>query len=249
MADLIQKNNEPFVPEPKGGNGSDIIAIVFLVAALACCTAFLFTSKTVLLAAGAVLFIISTVIFLANRPQDRHSTYTPGKFYGDMGERRAGSILETYLPDDCTVIQNARVYFDGKTSEIDNIVIGSSGVFIVEVKNMKGRIYGDYNEQYWLQDKIDQYDIEHKKEFYSPVKQVGTHIYRLANFLRDNKIFTNISGAVYFTNPQASVRVVGEQGNIPVFSFHSTQKLIEYINSGDSELSEDTIKRIIEVLK
>ena len=246
MADLIQKNNEPSAPEPNNSGGK-ITAVIFLIVAVLCGLFFVGTHSVIALVIGALSLFISFIAFVSGIT---FSGYTPeSKRYGDAGERRTGTILERYLPDSYTVIQNVHVTYNGKSSEIDNIIIGKSGVFVVEVKNVKGTVTGNFEDQKWHQDKIDRYDIEHEKEFYNPVKQVGTHIYRLANYLRDNKIFTRISGAVYFANPQTGVYVDGEPKDIPVFTYRSTQALLDYIESGTASLSENTIKKIVQLLQ
>jgi len=245
MADLIQKDQEPSAPAPKN-KGNKIAALIFLVLAVVCGLVYWKTNLTVVLAVGGGALLISFINFIAgiNFP-----TYTPeAKRYGDMGERVTGSILERYLPDGYTVIQNAKIYYDDGVSETDNIIVGRTGVFVVEVKNIKGYITGDYADRDWHQDKTDRYGIEHEKEFYSPVKQIGTHIYRLANFLRDNKIFTHINGAVYFANPATEVELTGEPNNVPVFTHDTTQELLDYIMSGTANLSESKIQKIIQLL-
>lgn len=248
MAKLIKKENEPNAPEPSGG-GSPIIGIVFLAFAIACGVGFLMTELFAALAFGTLFLVISIISFIAALPSENPKFSSPGKYYGDMGERRTGQILENCLPEGYTVIQNAVVHFGEGKSEIDNIVIGRTGVFIIEVKNGKGTIKGDYEWKDWIKDKTDRYDIDHRTEFYNPVKQVGTQIYRLANYLRDNRIFTNISGAVYFANPQTRVEISGKSKDIPVFTYRTTQGLIDYIMQGDADLSPKTIQRIIELLK
>ena len=242
MADLIQKNNKPSAPEPNH-TGNKIVAFIFLAVAVICGMFYLETHSVVALAIGGFALLISFIAFMTGLT---FPSYTPeAKRYGDMGERRAGSVLEQYLPDGYTIIQNAKIHYGDGVSEIDNIIVGRTGVFIVEVKNMKGTIYGNYEDKYWLQDKVDQYDIEHKKEFYSPVKQIGTHIYRLANHLRDNKIFTHINGAVYFANPVTSVYIGGESNDIPIYTYHTTHALLDYIMSGTANLSDSTIQKIV----
>ena len=248
MAKIIQKNNTPS-PEPEPNNSfSTFIAALLFILGLIGIGVFIFTSSFISIVLGILMLFISTVTFLSTTKNETPAFSTPGKIYGDMGERKTGFILEHCLPDEYRVIQNSIVTYNGEKSEIDNIVIGKSGVFIIEVKNMKGKIFGDYKDKNWTQYKIDQYNIEHQKEFYNPVKQVGTHIYRLANYMRDNRIFTNINGAVYFANSNSDVKLTGEHGNIPVFNYASTRKMIDYITNGDANLSDKTINRIIELL-
>ena len=246
MAKLIQKNNEPSVPEPDN-SGSKIAAILFLLSAIACGVIFIATKSVFSIVLGGVLLAVAFIVWLVSIAAGTDFT-SAKKRYGDAGERQTGYMLEQILPEEFTIVQNAVVTYEGGHSEIDNIVIGKTGVFIIEVKNMKGDIYGDYESRYWLQDKTDRYGIDHQKDLYSPVKQVGTHIYRLANFLRDNKIFTHISGAVYFVNPETDAIIKGEPKDIPVFDYDSTQEMINYIMNGNANLSGRTVERIIQLL-
>jgi len=77
---------------------------------------------------------------------------------------------------------------DGKTSQIDHILVSKKGVFVIETKNISGRIYGSDNEQKWMQ--VLNYGHV-KNPFYSPVKQNETHIYRLKNVIGVNVAMSN----------------------------------------------------------
>ena len=105
------------------------------------------------------------ICFIAFYSDIFSTSYTPeSKIYGDAGEQKAGTILKRSLPDGYTIIQNVRVTYNGRSSEIDNIIIGKSGVFVVEVKNVKGTVTGNYERMHRLQNKTDRYNIEHQKE-------------------------------------------------------------------------------------
>ena len=69
---------------------------------------------------------------------------------------------------------------NGKTSQIDHIFLCKYGIFVVETKNYAGRIYGDDSQQNWTQ--VLNYGNT-KNQFYNPVKQNATHIYRLKDKL------------------------------------------------------------------
>ena len=244
MADLIRNENTPNSPEPKNSGRFTAGVILLLLAVIFAASGFITGHYALLLV--FLLLLISGFAVLPRRSADEQNY--EAKMYGDRGERQAGFLLEKCLPDGYTVIQNTVVlYKDGK-SEIDNIIVGKTGVFIVEVKNMKGIIYGDYEDKKWLHYKIDQYDIEHKEVFKNPVKQVGTQIYRLANFLRDNKIFTHINGGVYFINRASKLSIGGKPNDIPIYTYDSTQGLIDFIMRGNANLSDKSIKRIIQLL-
>ena len=69
---------------------------------------------------------------------------------------------------------------DGRTTEIDQIVVNTNGVFVIETKNYAGKVYGDDTCSEWTQVLADG-KLTHKH--YNPVKQNGTHVYMLKNAL------------------------------------------------------------------
>lgn len=70
---------------------------------------------------------------------------------------------------------------DGYTSQIDLIMVGVRGVYVIEVKMFENaRIYGDCKKSKWYY-----YRGGKKYEIYSPVKQNQKHIEYLKTFLSD----------------------------------------------------------------
>ncbi len=70
---------------------------------------------------------------------------------------------------------------DGMTSQIDLLMIGSKGIYVVEVKMYaNASIYGDGKKSQWY------YYLGGKKyDIYSPLKQNEKHIQYLKTFLKD----------------------------------------------------------------
>ena len=169
--------------------------------------------------------------------------------YGIKGERDTAALISR-LPDGYYGIQNATVSFEGKQSEIDMIVVGPSGVFIVESKSRNGQITGDYDAKYWTQHKVGRGGTPYSSDFYSPVKQVGTHVYRLAHFLRSRGIGINIEGAVYMSSENSSLSLRGTEGRIPVFTNtpDGIDRLYKFILSGKDNLSKQSIAVICNTL-
>ena len=118
------------------------------------------------------------------------------KIKGKFGEIRVSNKLKTikgaYVVNDLTF--TAR---EGKTCQIDHILVCNKGVFVIETKTYAGRIYGDDSRKEWTQ--VLQYG-KVKNKFYSPVKQNMTHIYELSNRL--DKI--HLSNCVVFVNNNTS---------------------------------------------
>lgn len=166
---------------------------------------------------------------------------------GKQGEEDTAYLLNS-LPDSYKLIRNAIISYDGKKSEIDNIVIGSTGVFIIETKNLKGRIVGNCENNNWLQHKVGRGGTDYYKEFYNPTKQVATHIYRLKGIFKQNKIRVFINGAVYFSNPEASVNLRNPREDIPVFEYNNQNALIDYILDRKEILNDEQVIHIVKII-
>ena len=88
----------------------------------------------------------------------------------------------------------------GRTTEIDIIFITRSGVFVLEVKNYIGYIFGDEHREQWVKtvykgkNWIGMNKTE-KQYFYNPIWQNKNHIRYLKNYLDENIQF--FSGIVF----------------------------------------------------
>ncbi len=81
------------------------------------------------------------------------------------------------------VINNVTVAVDGKSSQIDHVVVYDRGIVCVETKNYSGRIYGEADQQQWTQ--VLAYG-KTKNKIYNPVKQNWTHVKRLETLLNND---------------------------------------------------------------
>lgn len=199
---------------------------------------------------GIVLMFVSGVLgawFFAGISNYENKAEIVAK--GIEGEFTTQELIKS-LPDNYYGFSNVQVTYEGQTSELDMIVVGPGGVFVIETKNLNGEIRGTYISRNWVQRKVGRGGSPYSNEFYSPVKQIGTHIYRLANFLRDNGAFTYVNGAVYFSNIEANVEVLGESNGIPVFSCwdHGEELLKDYILADEKKLNAETINKICKLL-
>ncbi|WP_018234392.1 nuclease-related domain-containing protein [Thioalkalivibrio thiocyanodenitrificans] len=76
--------------------------------------------------------------------------------------------------------QDARIFRDvllerpnGRLSQIDLIVACRRGIFVIEVKNLNGQIFGSKEDKRWMQALAYRHS---KRYFYSPLKQNATHL-------------------------------------------------------------------------
>lgn len=198
-------------------------------------------SYGLILMAVSVTGFIGCIIFSVLR----HTDATVIK-RGIEGEDAAAETIAT-LPEGYFGFQNVVITLDGKESELDLVVVGKTGVYIIETKNRNGTIKGKCNETQWTQHKVGQGGASYSNKFYSPIKQVGTHIFRLAHYLRSCGAKIHINGIVYFSNPDATVEISGKHGEIPIIT--TAKELKKHILTGNTPLSKEEIIKICDILK
>ena len=84
------------------------------------------------------------------------------------------------LPEEYHVIDNVLFMSNGRSTQIDHIVVSPYAVFVIETKGYKGWIFGGENTEYWMQSIYG-----HKSTFYSPLLQNDGHIRFLKFLLKD----------------------------------------------------------------
>lgn len=193
-----------------------------------------------------IIFIVLVIIIAS--ASSKNKTEREITAAGKQGEERTAYLLHS-LPDNYMLIRNAVINYEGRKSEIDNIVVGNTGVFIIETKNQKGYIVGDCQEKDWMQYKVGRGGTPYCKDFYNPTKQVATHIYRLKGIFRENKIRVFINGAVYFSNPEIKIDIENPRDDIPVFNYYNQYELLNHILSRDEILTDEQVERIVKVIE
>ena len=168
----------------------------------------------------------------------------------ESGKRRAGrrgevivsNAIRSILSDEDILLTNIGISFKGKTAELDNVIINKYGVFIIEVKNYKGRIYGEEDDYEWEKYKDDGYGNVFKKNVKNPIRQVKRQIYILAKYLDYNGEKVWINGYALLVN-----------GNSPIQSKYilSSVKAIERVihTTGKNELTKKQVENIAKILQ
>ncbi len=166
---------------------------------------------------------------------------------GVSGEKNAVHILEKALPDHYYCVTNVQVSYENRHNELDAVVVGPTGIYIVEVKNVSGRICGSYTDKQFLQDKG-----KRSKEMDNPVYQVKMHADILSRFLKANGVRTWVQGTVLFVNPRATMAITDIPTNaIPIFAVSEggQENLRKYITQpAGVPMSEQDIQKVITLL-
>lgn len=117
------------------------------------------------------ILILGVILFLFR-------TYKFSKLKGSLGEYRISKKLIKLNENDYIVLNDIFIQVNGFTTQIDHIVIGKSGIFIIETKFLKGWIHGNENAEYWTQT-----FFHYKTRIGNPVRQNKTHIYAIKKAL------------------------------------------------------------------
>lgn len=193
----------------------------------------------ILLAIALVLFICFTVF------RKRYKILLSGV----KGENNTLDILKK-LPKDFTVITNPVILNRGVSLELDFVVIGKNGVFIVESKNYRGIISGSTSKANWKQIKHGKNDKAYEKEVGNPVKQAHRQGRRMLEMFRDFDITADVFPIVYFVDSRSELKIQDDaKVGIPILN--NEKQLLDYIvnTTGKETVNNTELAKIIRFFK
>lgn len=172
-----------------------------------------------------VLILALIVILIAKRKR---------KIEMNKGEMEVNDVLEKITG--YRLLSNVMIKRQNGTSQIDHILIGRKGVFVIETKDFSGKIYGDQYSKYWTQ-KLN----GRKNTFYNPIRQNYGHVKALEEILKRRDIFISL---IVFTNKSKIKNIKSE---VPVIQLKKLKKYIRKYKS-DITLSKDEISEIYNII-
>ncbi|HIG93737.1 TPA: NERD domain-containing protein [Candidatus Woesearchaeota archaeon] len=201
------------------------IALIFLVIGLV--TLFFYVG---------IIFIGISIYFFTKR-----SHYKSGY----SGEQRVIESLQK-LPDSYYLIND--VNLPNGYGNIDHVVLGSNGIFIIETKNFEGEIRCEGDN--WYQYK-DTWEIPEEYEIKSPSKQVKGNALKLKQYIESKNIFGKslrlwVEGMVVFSHDNVILHC--NNPTVPVFKV--SQQLGNYIQNRESKIkfSSQELKNVAKIL-
>lgn len=128
------------------------------------------------------------------------------------------------------------VYLDNTntdTTEIDVLAVSSKGIYVFEMKNYSGYIYGSDQDQYWTQ-VLNRWS---KNKFYNPLRQNYTHTKAVESYLEISSDFI-IPIVVFSNRSKLSKIVIKEHQNV----FHYKDALKYVKRSEKKEINRLSLK-------
>lgn len=144
---------------------------------------------------------------------------------GDYGEKRVSSFLEDLDCEEYRVYNDLLIRNGNYTTQVDHIVISRYGVFVLETKNVHGKVYGGGNAEFWKQYLPDtgykRYGITQEHQLRNPIWQNDGHIKTLRKLVFGNDV--PIYGIVIFPS-DTDINVTANQ---PVLNMYNVVPYIK----------------------
>ena len=185
----------------------------------------------------AIIILIAVLISRTDLP-----AFQPGeRRAGRQGEALAAQIIRQALHEGDHLFTNVSIEYDGRPAELDNVIVNKYGVFIIEVKNYRGRIVGGEDDYEWRKYKTTSAGKVYEKTVKNPIRQVKRQTYILAHYLEENGARVWIRGYAMLL-----------YGNSPIESeyvLNGREDTERVIHTKDRDiLDSDTVGRIAAVL-
>ena len=159
-----------------------------------------FLASAILLLVEPILSLFGLLYVGASLKSEKRQKYEQG----DIGEKYAKNKLKK-LNDTYNIFCDITVPVGGKTAQLDTVVVGDNGVFVVEVKNINGKVMGDIKDKYLTIEKTGRKGKKYYRKLYNPYMQVGTHTRRLESYLKSKGVYCKVTGLVLFRCSKFSI--------------------------------------------
>lgn len=142
---------------------------------------------------GGIAFMYGLMQFLV--PYQRWKS-------GLSGEKRVERNLSNKLSDEYSMYNDVLLKDGQRSGNIDHIVVGPTGIFVIETKNNQGVIT------------YDRYGWKGMGENKNPIFQVNKNMFRVKDVLKKCDVFTEkppyLKSVVVFSNPKVNLKIMSQ---------------------------------------
>ncbi|MEY4767891.1 MAG: hypothetical protein RL637_530 [Pseudomonadota bacterium] len=156
---------------------------------------------------------------------------------GNVGELVFSEFSDKFLNDQYHIMNNVVLKAQNGTTQIDQIIVSKFGVFVIEIKNYKGWIFGNEHQPQWTQTLTSG-----KYRFQNPLRQNYKHIKALQELLNYPESFF-ISLVVFSGQVEFKTQLPGNvvNGGIDYINFIKNHQSIL--------LSDEQIKTVLQKIE
>lgn len=142
------------------------------------------------------------------------------------------------LPESFQLFTNVSI---GVRTVLDAVVVGTNGVFIVDVKTRSGKIEATAGSD-WIRHKVGSKGTPYRVPMKNPLQQMKRDIRELQSYLASCGVRPWLDGSVYFTRAEFEEQIDG--------CYTSADEILSHIKNfpDDHPLSEEEQKTVAEAL-
>ena len=164
---------------------------------------------------------------------------------GKQGESAVAWRLNRLPEDRYSVLNDILLVSNNNSTQIDYIVVSQYGIFVIETKNIHGKVYGSENAEYWTQYLPDwgykRFGATQEHKLRNPIWQNNGHVKAVRRLLSNPNV--PIFGIVAFPN-ETDLYVHCEY---PVRYWHDVVPFIE--SHTELCLGSDEVESITELIR
>jgi len=184
MAEIVKRSNHLRIDIKKA-------YLKLFIASVSIIAAILLVEQTYYISTLLVGLMIVWIMFVLNNIEILR--------FGLQGEKEAFDLLSK-LPRQYKILSDVHLVDGTKSSQIDFVIIGSNGVFIMESKHIKGIISGKEEDNYLQKIKIGKGGDKYYKKMFNPIKQISGHKIGMDVFLKKKGFRYKAIPVLYFSN-------------------------------------------------
>lgn len=203
----------------------------------------------------SLILLVIVIGFIIFRFGGSHkNTWSSGTSFfrenpGARFERHVDRRLDKFESHGGKVLSNC--YFrweNGVTTQIDEILILKSGIYVIECKDFKGWIFGnDVNDRWTVTYRSGRFGDSNKHSFYNPVKQNKGHIKYISSILPGYK--GPIRSIIVFSNECSFKNITNNSDAYIIKEGILIETILRIDSSVDPCLTDEQITKVYEILK
>lgn len=130
---------------------------------------------------------------------------TPERRAGRIGEQTVSQLIREILAQDEELKTNVKLSVDGRETELDHLIINSSGMFIIEVKNYTGQLAGGEKDYQWINMIMTPGGRFVTRRVKNPIRQVNRQVSILSRYLEQQGKTAPVYGYVFLMEHNSPV--------------------------------------------
>ena len=140
---------------------------------------------------------------------------------GRRGEHKMANLLAERLADDHVILNDLELRVATERAQIDHLVIGPPGIYVIESKYWAGKLTGDVGDAQWSQAR----SYGPTRSVKSPVQQCERQRRIFITLLAARVPEDHIRALAVFTHPGVELRIANAKDRV-----FTTREAIHYIN-------------------